>query len=340
MKAAVLREIGKPLRIEDVPVPQIGPDEVLVETRTCGICRTDLHITDGLAYVPELPHIPGHEPAGVVAGVGENVSGLQVGQRVVPYLFLSCGQCAYCRVGRDALCTNLKGVLGVTVNGGFAEYFVAPARNVFPLPDNVSFEKGGLTSCAVITALHAFRRSRLGPNDAAVLVGAGGVAQPLIQLLKAAGVRVIAVSRSEEKLSIARQLGADWVRRADAPSCAMAKQIREFAGGDGAACVYDCVGSSSTMNESASFVRRGGQIIVLGEEPEVPSVDTIQIAQRELEIIGSRNGSRQDFVDAIAMLASGMIAPPVARTFPLEQINEALHFVRSGQAHARVVITV
>ncbi|MFN8007216.1 MAG: alcohol dehydrogenase catalytic domain-containing protein [Terriglobia bacterium] len=188
MKAALFRELGKPLNVEDVPKPTIGPDEVLIETRTCGICRTDLHILDGLAYIPKLPHIPGHEPAGIIAEVGKGVTQLKPGQRVVPHLFLTCGQCYYCRTGKDSLCTNIKGILGVTLPGGFAEYFVAPAGNLFVLPDNVPFETGGLVSCAVITAVHAFRRTRLRPSDTAVIVGGGGIGQLLLQILKATGV--------------------------------------------------------------------------------------------------------------------------------------------------------
>lgn len=341
MKAAVLHKIGEPLRVEDVPVPQVGPDAVLVETRTCGLCRTDVHIQDGLAYVPELPHIPGHEPAGVIADLGAEVSGLKIGQRVAVYLFDTCGQCYFCRAGRDAQCTQLHGLLGVTRNGGFAEYFVTPAKNVFPLPDTVPFEIGGLTSCAVITAVHAFRRSRLGLNDVAVVMGSGGVAQPLIQILAAAGVRVVAVSRSEAKLDLARRLGARLALRADQPD--LAKTVQQFAGewvGAGVQCAFDCVGLSSTMKEAASYLMRGGQLIVVGEEPEFPEVDTIQIAQRELEIIGSRNGSRQDFVDSLSMLAAGIISPPISREYPLEQINEALEFLRSGRAAARIIVRI
>jgi len=229
--------------------------------------------------------------------------------------------------------------LGVTRNGGFAEYFVTPAKNVFPLPDTVPFEIGGLTSCAVITAVHAFRRSRLGLNDVAVVLGSGGVAQPLIQILAAAGVRVVAVSRSEAKLDLARRLGARLALRADQPD--LAKTVQQFAGEwVGVQCAFDCVGLSSTMKEAASYLMRGGQLIVVGEEPEFPEVDTIQIAQRELEIIGSRNGSRQDFVDSLSMLAAGIISPPISREYPLEQINEALEFLRSGRAAARIVVRI
>ncbi len=338
MKAAVLHEIGKPLRIEDVPVPEIGPDEVLVKTKACGICRTDLHICDGLAYVPKLPHIPGHEPAGVVAEVGADVANLPKGRRVIPHLFFTCGECYYCEAGQDAQCTNLRGLLGVSVNGAFAEYFKAPAQNLFGLPDKVSWEVGGLVSCAVVTALHATRRARLSAHDTAVVLGAGGVGQILIQMLKASGVRVIAVSRSLEKLEIASDLGADMVLQVSTAD--MADRIKSFSGGHGARCVFDCVGSSSTMKDSASYVMRGGQIIVIGEEPEFPAIDTIQIAQRELEIIGTRNGTRQDASDAIEMIAAGIVTPRIVETFQLEEINEALQFVRSGRAHGRVVIRV
>lgn len=338
MKAALLPEIGKPLRIEERPVPAIEPQDVLVETRSCGVCRTDLHICDGLAYLPELPHTPGHEPAGVVAEVGADVTGMEVGQRVVPHLFFTCGKCWYCRHGRDAQCTDLKGLLGVTQSGGFAEYFAAPAANLFVLPDQVSCEIGGLVSCAVITAIHAYRRARLELNDTAVVLGAGGIGQLLIQLLKGAGLKVAALSRAPGKLRIAGELGADLVCRTDAPD--RAEQVKGLAGGDGAQCVFDCVGTAASMRDSADYVMRGGQIVVIGEEPEFPGIDTIQIAQRELEIIGSRNGSRQDAVDGIAMLAAGLLRPRIARRFPLDDIHEALECLRSGQADGRIVVTV
>jgi propanol-preferring alcohol dehydrogenase len=338
MKAAVFRKLGEPLALEEVPKPKIRPDEVLVETRTCGICRTDLHILDGLAYIPTLPHIPGHEPAGVVVEVGEKVADLKPGQRVIPHLFVTCGQCYYCRAGRDSLCSSLKGILGVTLPGGFAEYFVAPARNLFELPCSVPFAVGGLVSCAVITAVHAFRKARLSANDCAVIVGGGGIGQLLIQILKTAGIRVAVTGRSDETLQTAERLGADLAVKSRNPDAT--KLIHEFAGGDGVQCVFDCVGLAKTMSDSSSYVMRGGRIIVIGEEAEFPAIDTIQIAQREIEIIGSRNGSKQDTVDCLDMMARALIKPPVVRTFPLEHIGEAMDFVRSGDAHGRVVIEV
>jgi propanol-preferring alcohol dehydrogenase len=336
MKAALLETIGKPLRIGQALVPKLGPHDVLIETRTCGICRTDLHIQDGLAYVPHLPHIPGHEPAGVVYEVGREVDDVRVGERVAPHLFLTCGACLYCRTGRDAQCSHVAGIIGVTTSGGFAEYFKAPARNLLKLPEEVPFDIGGLTSCAVITAVHAYRRARLEVGETVVILGVGGIGQILIQLLKHAGCRVAAISRSVDSLKIASSLGADLCLAADEEA---ANRVLEFSGGEGAACVFECVGFGSTMKTAADCTRRGGQIVVIGEEAEFPGIDTIRIAQRELEIIGSRNGSRQDAMDALRWMAEGVLQPLIAERIPLAEINAGLAKVRAGAVHGRVVVT-
>jgi propanol-preferring alcohol dehydrogenase len=331
MKAAVLHTLGRPLIVEDVPAPRLLPDEVLVETRTCGICRTDLHIQDGLAYVPELPHVPGHEPAGVVAEVGSEVRSLSVGQRVVPHLFIAAADCRYTRAGGHAQATHLRGILGVTQPGAFAEYFTVPARNLLALPPEVPFDVGGLTSCAGITAMHAFRKTGLGVGATAVVVGAGGIGLILIQLLKAGGVRAVAVDRSEAARRLAVQAGATLALDFSAEA------LRDVGEVD---AVFELVGRAATMRAAAECVRRGGQIIVIGEEPEAVALDTITIAQRELRIVGSRNGGMQDALDVLDLLARGVIRPVIAARFPLEQINDALALVRRGEAPGRVVVTV
>jgi D-arabinose 1-dehydrogenase-like Zn-dependent alcohol dehydrogenase len=339
MRAAVLKEIGKPLAVEEVPEPVLAPDEVLVATRTCGICRTDLHIQDGLAYVPRLPHIPGHEPAGVVAAVGDDVSELKVGQAVVPHLFVFDHDCCYTRAGQHAQATHLRGIIGVTLPGGFAEYFKAPARNLLPLPEGVPFDIGGLTSCAVITAVHAYRKAALGPLETAAVVGAGGIGLILVQLLRAAGVRPAAVDLSAARLEQARAAGAERTVLLDHPTAV--EQVRASGGGgkEGVDCVFELVGRAATMAFAVAIAARGGRIVVIGEEAEFPAIDTIPLAQRELHIVGSRNGGLQDAVDALELLARGVLRPPVAGHFPLQRINEALSFVRSGQAQGRVIIT-
>lgn len=340
MKAAVLHGVGRSLAIEDVPEPNLGPDEVLIETHTCGICRTDLHIQDGLAYVPNLPHVMGHEPAGIAVRAGHDVDDSIIGRRVVPHLFVARRECSFTRRGQHAQATHLEGIIGVTMPGGFAEYFVAPERNLLTLPDNVPFDVGGLTSCAVITAVHAYRKSALEANDTAVVLGAGGIGLLIIQLLAKEGVRTVAVSRSAVSLELATQAGAELALSIDSPETT--GRIRQFAGGEneGVDCVFEMVGRADTMNAAASFAARGGRIIVIGEEPEQPAIDTITIAQRELQIIGSRNGGHQDAIDSLAMMSSGVIRPRIAGRYPLDEINEAFGHVRSGEAHGRVIVTV
>jgi D-arabinose 1-dehydrogenase-like Zn-dependent alcohol dehydrogenase len=196
MKAAVMNRVGTSLAIEDRPIPRIGPHEVLIQTKACGICGTDLHILDGHGYVPQLPHILGHEPAGVIAEIGSEVMGLNPGDRVVPHLFITCNQCYFCRTGRQQQCANLSGIIGVLVDGAFAEYFKAPATNFFRLPDTIPFDMGGLAADAVITSVHAFRRSGLAIGESAAIIGVGGIGQVLVQILKRAGVHVLQQWRS------------------------------------------------------------------------------------------------------------------------------------------------
>ncbi len=335
MRAAVLEQIGAPLRMMEVPdlIPSAG--EVLVKTMTCGLCRTDLHLSDGIAYVPSLPHIMGHEPAGIVAAVGPGVSGVAIGQRVVPYLFITCGRCRFCRRGRDAQCAGGPEILGVTRPGAFAEYFLAPAANLIPLADNVDFAEGGLVSCAGVTALHAYRRSGLEAGQTALVLGAGGVGLMLTQILKDAGLRVVCVAGSESGRELAVRCGADLSLLKESP---IARKVLDFTGGEGAASAFDCVGTAATMAACAASIDRGGRIVVVGEEAEFPRVDTIAIAQRELEIVGTRNGSKQDARDAVEMMGAGILRPPIARRFALDEINDALDCLRAGDAPGRIVV--
>ena len=338
MKAAILPAIGRPLVVDEVPVPSVGADEVLIETRTCGICRTDLHIQDGLAYLAKLPHIPGHEPAGVVAVVGRNVRGLEPGQRVTTHLFVHDGDCPYTRTGQHAQATHLQGIVGVTLPGAFAEFFAVPAANVLPLPDGVSFAHGGLTGCAAITALHAYRKAKLQVGDSAVVLGVGGIGLMLVQLLRSGGIQALAIDRRAVNLELAMQQGAAVTRRPDDPGLdSAAKQCGTPEGFD---VVFELVGSAATMALAARLVRRGGGIVVIGEEPDFPAIDTITIAQRELQIIGSRNGGLQDASDVLDLMAHGIIRPVVAAEYPLDQINTALDLVRHGGAAGRVIIQV
>src|SRR5579872_1860315 len=210
MKAAVIHELSKPLSIEDVPVPELEYGEILVRTKACGICGTDLHIIDGTGYKPKLPHILGHEPAGVVAKLGPGVTKFKIGDRVVPNIFFTCGECFFCRTNRETMCTNFKGALGVGINGGYAEYFKAPAKNLFILPDKIGFEERSVIADAVVTSVHAVRRrAQVKANDVVVVIGVGGVGQSVMQIAKHSGARVFGVARRAQRAEVGSRFGAD-----------------------------------------------------------------------------------------------------------------------------------
>jgi len=334
MKAALLYQLNTPLRIEEIPEPEIGPWDLLVRTATCGICRTDLHIQEGLAYVPTLPHIGGHEPAGIVVRCGSEVTGFQPGDRVIPYLFVTHTK-EQLHDGHAPFPDEIEGIIGVTRAGGFAEFFAGPARNFIPIPDSVSFEAAGLVSCGVITAVHAFRRAAMKSGQKALVIGSGGIGVLLVQILKEAGMTVLATALSDVSCEVARKAGADFAIRAGDPDCIA--EIQRFSGG-GVDCAFDMVGRTATMTAAAASVRNRGKIVIIGEEPEAPAQTSIEIAQRELQIIGSRNGGLDDARTALQMLATGLISPHIDRRFGFHDINEALDCVRSGQAHGRVVV--
>ena len=235
------------------------------------------------------------------------------------------------------MCARLAGIIGVTVDGAFAEYFKAPARNLFSLPDNVSFEEGGLVADAVVTAVHAvYDRAKVKKDDVVVVIGVGGVGQLVVQLLRGLGAKIVAISRSENKLAISRELGSDIVVRGGDPD--LSRKVRSL-DSDGADCVIDCVGSEESMKDSLASVKRCGRIVMVGEEKALLPADTIRIAQDELELVGSRNGTLENMKNGLELLRSGMLKPIISNVYPLHQINTAIETVRKG-ASGRVVVKV
>jgi len=338
MKAAILHTLGRPLTYADVPTPPPGSREVLVQTKACGICGTDLHMLDGWGYTPALPFVMGHEPAGVVAKVGRGVTGFAPGDRVVPNIFYSCGDCAYCRTNRETQCLNLGGILGVLQHwGGYGEYFVVPARQLFHLPENIPFAEGAVIADAVVTAVHAVQRGRVTPGETVAIVGVGGCGSAALQVAAQYGATVIGLDVTDEKRQRALVLGAHAAANlSDAP---LPDAVRGLTGGLGADVIIDTVGSAETIQQAASALARGGRLVVLGYTQERPALDPRQIAVNELEIIGTRSGGRQCTVDAIRAVAHPSWKPIVTDSFPIAQANEALAHLREGRALGRVVLT-
>lgn len=332
-----MHEINKPLSIEDIPVPELEYGEVLVSTKACGICGTDLHIIEGTGYKPKLPHILGHEPAGTVAELGPGVTKFHVGDRVVPNIFFTCGECFFCRTNRETMCTNFKGALGVGINGGYAEYFKAPAKNLFLLPGNIGFKEGSVIADAVVTSVHAVRRrAQVKPDDVVVVIGLGGVGQSVIQIAKHAGARVFGVARRSQRVEIGTKFGADAVINSSTQD--VGKAVSDLTKGNGADIVIDNVGSKETLLQALAAVHRGGRVVMVGETDDTIPLSTFKLCVNELDILGSRSGGRQDTVEAIDLVASGTVTPLASDSFSLERINEAFEAIRQGKVLGRAVI--
>jgi 2-desacetyl-2-hydroxyethyl bacteriochlorophyllide A dehydrogenase len=333
----VLRAFGEPLALAELPAPRAGPDEVVVRVMACGVDGTDLKLLDGFGYRPELPFVMGHEPAGVVAEVGERVADVRLGDRVVPYLFFYCGACRLCLSFREQICPRMAGVLGVRGHpGGYAEQYVVPARQLVRLPEGVGWPDAATCSDAGVTALHAVDRAGVRLGETVVVFGSGGVGLMVVQIAKLAGARVLAVVRSDRRGERAREMGADEVvdsRRGD-----VAAQVRALTDGWGADRALDCVGSRETIGDAFDALRGGGRLVVVGYTPDEYPLSGRRLAQNEIEVIGTRCGRRQDLVDTVRLMGEGKLRSVVTDAFPLEQANEALEHLRSGRALGRVVL--
>lgn len=327
MRAAVLERYRSPLVLADVPAPMAAPGEVIVRTFGCGICRTDLHMLDGLAYRPALPHILGHEPAGRVAAIGDGVVGWAIDDEVAPYLFETCGHCPACWAGSDAQCEHPQSILGVTRNGGFAEFFRVRADNLLRVPAGIRLSEAGLVSCAVVTAVRAVAKAHVVPGQRVVVIGAGGIGLLVVQCLVHDGIEVHVVETSEAMRKASLAEGASSIGASEESGCEGTFDR-----------VFDVVGTSATTELAGRLVKRQGRIVVIGEEAEYPRIDTVTIAQREIEIVGSRNGSRADAERALALMASGVIRPRIADRIGLDGINNALKAMREGRVHGRMIV--
>jgi len=307
MKALVLKEYNN-FVYEDVPEPEIGADEVLIQVKTCGICGSDVHGMDGSSGRRIPPIIMGHEAAGVIAKVGENVREFSEGDRVTFDSTIYCGTCYFCRRGQINLCDNRR-VLGVSCDeyrqhGAFAEYVAVPQRILYKLPDGVSFERAAMVE-PISIAFHAVELTPISLNDTAVVVGSGMIGLLVIQALRLAGCgRIIAVDIDQGKLDLASQLGADDVFRADQVNTT--QKIRNLTDNRGAEIAFEVVGNTQALNTAISSLKKGGFLTLIGNlspNAELP----LQVAvTRQITAQGSC-ASCGEYPACLDMIANGKI---------------------------------
>ncbi|OGD12043.1 MAG: hypothetical protein A2Y86_00950 [Candidatus Aminicenantes bacterium RBG_13_62_12] len=340
MKAAFFYGPQQPLRIEDVNVPSPGRGEVLVKVRACGVCHTDLHYIDhGIPTFKEPPVILGHEVSGTIESLGEGVRGLGQGDRVLVPPVFTCGACEMCRTGRENICANMI-MLGNHVHGAYAEYVVAPAKDVIPLPPEIDIEKGSVISDAVSTPFHALlNRGRVRPGDKVAVFGCGGLGLNAVQVAKALGAFVIGVDRIPKKLEFAKNFGADEVLT---PSEDIAKKIRKLSGG-GVHVAVDAVGNPSVMQTAFSVLRTGGRLLVMGYSDQNVTFNAGRIMFRELEVMGTLGCPPYLYPRLLDLIRMGKIKVDelVTHVFPLARINDAFALLRAGEESLiRAIVTM
>jgi len=324
----------------EMPSPVIKRRTVRVNTRAAALNHLDLFVLRGLPGVElALPHIPGSDGAGVVEEVGEEVTRFKPGDPVMLNPLLSCGQCEFCRSGEHSLCVKVK-ILGEHAPGTFAEQFVAPDENLWPLPAGRSFEEAAGFSLVYQTAWRMLiTRGRLRAGEDVLIHGIGsGVSIAALQMAKLTGARVFVTSSSEEKLGKARELGADFgynYKEAD-----VASEVLRETGKRGVDIVIDSVGKE-TWAESLKAVRRGGRVVTCGATTGPnPPAGIPMIFWKQIEVIGSTMSSQSEYRDVMRLFETGRLSPVVDRIFPLSEGRAALEYLKAGKQFGKVVLKV
>lgn len=334
MQAGVVHAFGRPLTIEQVPIPTPGPGEVLLRLVASGVCHTDVHAAEGDWPVkPTLPFIPGHEAVGDVVATGPGVTDVAVGDRVgVPWLFSACGRCEFCETGRETLCAAQQNT-GYSVNGGYAEYMVANADYVGRIPDGMDPTLAAPVLCAGLTTYKAIKETDTRPSQWIVVSGVGGLGHLGVQYARAMGLRVIAVDVVAEKLALARRLGAELT--VDASREDPAAAVQRAVGGAHAALVTAV--STRAFDQAIGMLRAGGTCVLVGLPPGAFPTPIFPVVLKRLTVRGSIVGTRADLREALDFAARGEIEV-ACETRRLDEINDVFAALKAGTVTGRVVL--
>jgi 2-desacetyl-2-hydroxyethyl bacteriochlorophyllide A dehydrogenase len=344
MKAARFYEVGKPLRIDKIPVQRLGPGDVLVEIKACGICGSDIHIVyEGVTPTAYTPMTLGHEPSGIIFGIGAEVKDWKIGDRVTINPFLTCGKCISCLSGNSQICLSRR-VIGIHTEGGLAEFLKVPAKNLVYLPENIPFDQGGIIVDAVATPFHAItNRGSLKAGEKVAVFGCGGLGIHGVQIAKVSGASlVIAVDAIDSALERAKKVGADEVinPRKENP-VGKIKELTEWMGVD---LAVEFVGLKETIEQAVKCVRVGGRTVVVGLGPEtifLPPPTTF--VRTELSFLGSYGSTTLEIQNVIDLVAGGKLdlSDSITERFPLEEVNKGLDHLHEKIGNPiRIVIEI
>jgi len=340
MKAVVFDEYGGPekLNYRDFPDPPTGPGQVRVSVAACALNHLDLWVRRGVpAYHTELPHVLGSDISGVVDQIGDQVRGIQRGDRVFVAPGISCFRCPYCLSGRDNLCLHYR-ILGAGPRGGYADLVTVPALNVFPIPEGLSCEEAAAFPLTFLTAWHMLvSRARLSPGEDLLVLAAGsGVGTAAVQIGKLMGARVIAAAGSSAKLNRAKELGADELinyREEDFSSV-----VKHITGGKGVEVLFEHVGAA-TWERSILSLAKSGRLVTCGSTTGPRTeLDLRYIYARELTVLGSMMGTRAELLTISRLLSQKKLRPVIDSVFPLAEARAAQEKLESRAVSGKIIL--
>lgn len=334
MKAAVVHHLGGPLVIEQVPVPEPAPDQILVRIAATGVCHTDLHAVKGDWPVkPSVPFIPGHEGVGTVVGVGRAVKRVKEGDRVgIPWLHTACGYCPHCRTGWETLCGSQQNT-GYSVNGSFAEYALADPNYVGRLPDNLEWGPAAPILCAGVTVYKALKETEVKPGEWVAISGIGGLGHMAVQYAKAMGMHVAAIDIHPEKLALATKLGAEIALNAKEidPAAELQKQLGGVHG------VLVTAVSPAAFEQAFGALRPHGTMALVGLPPGKFAMPIFDTVLKRITVRGSIVGTRQDLEEALEFAGDGAVAAHFSWD-KLDNINAIFAQMEAGGIDGRIVL--
>lgn len=336
MKAAVVRELGEPLVIQEVPVPEPNENQILVRIAATGICHTDLHAAKGDWPVkPKPPFIPGHEGVGTVVATGRAVRSVKEGDRVgIPWLHTACGYCSYCRTGWETLCHSQQNS-GYSVNGSFAEYALADPTYVARLPNTLEWGPAAPILCAGVTVYKGLKETEVKPGEWVVISGIGGLGHMAVQYAKAMGMHVAAVDVHSEKLELAKSLGAEIVLNALATD--IVGEMQKLLHGAHGALVTAV--SPKAFEQAFHMLRPHGTMALVGLPPGTMSLPIFDMVLKRITVRGSIVGTRQDLDEALAFTGSGAVSAHFSLD-KLENINDIFARMEEGKIDGRIVVNL
>ncbi len=336
MRAVVVARYGGSLEATRRPVPRPGPGEVLIRVRASGLCSTDLHLLSGRQPLGDLPRILGHELAGDVIELGDRVTHWRQGDRVTAAIDVTCGRCRYCLAGETQLCRSMKRI-GFERDGGHADYVTVPEANLVALYPEISYEAAAILPDAVACMYHSLiHQGRVGIGQRVLMLGVGGLGIHGVQIARAVGAEVLATSRQPQRVALAEKWGAVGINTSRE---SLEGAVARFTDGEGVDLVVDNIGNRASVRQGLAALRPGGKFLVVAYLDESFEVPSMPLFKTEQQIIGCRGSTKQDLIDVVRLVRTGLVTPVLGASYALEEIQEAVARLESGDVVGRIWLT-